>query len=63
MQQIKKPTLSISPSSVEVYNDEAIENAPGVPKTGIRFTMNDDKGLLSLLSDPSNTEIQGLDYE
>ena len=56
----KKPTLSISPSSVEVYNDEAIENAPGVPKTGIRFTMNDDKGLLSLLSDPSNTEIRGL---
>lgn len=55
-----KPTLSISPSSVEVYNDEAIENAPGVPKTGIRFTMNDDKGLLSLLSDPSNTEIRGL---
>ena len=56
----KAPTLSISPSYVEIYNDEAIQNAPGVPRTGIRFTMTDDKGLLGLLPAPGSVEIKGL---
>ena len=50
-----KPTLSISPSSVEVYNDEVLGGSTGIP-----FVMRDDKGVLTLLSDPNNTTITGL---
>ncbi len=50
-----KPTLSISPSSVEIYNDEVLGGSTGIP-----FVMRDDKGVLTLLSDPNNTTITGL---
>ena len=50
-----RPTLSISPSSVEIYNDEVLGGSTGIP-----FVMRDDKGVVSLLSSPNNTIITGL---
>ena len=50
-----RPTLSISPSSVEVYNDEVLGGSTGIP-----FVMRDDRGVVSLLSSPNNTIITGL---
>ncbi|WP_049508556.1 hypothetical protein, partial [Streptococcus pseudopneumoniae] len=51
----KKPTISINPSYVEIYNDEVLGGANGIP-----FVMRDDKGVLSTLADPNNTIITGL---
>ena len=51
----KAPTISITPSYVEVYNDEVLGGANGIP-----FVMKDDKGVLTMLADPNNTIITGL---
>ncbi len=51
----KAPTISINPNYVEIYNDEALGGANGIP-----FVMRDDKGVLSMLFAPSNKHINGL---
>ena len=51
----KAPTISINPSYVEVYNDEVLGGANGIP-----FVMRDDKGVLNMLANPNNTIITGL---
>ncbi len=55
IQKDNAPTLSITPSYVEIYNDDLLGGANGIP-----FDMRDDKGLLSLVAAPSNTYINGL---
>ena len=54
----KAPTISINPSYVEIYNDEVLGGANGIP-----FVMKDDKGVLNMLADPNNTIITGLTIE